>query len=148
MMEKIMFAQKAFIINEGKVLLIKKSENAPVEPNKWEVPGGRIKFGESIDEHIKREVREEVGIDIEVGEPFDMWTFFMDSFQNIDRVQVVVVARFCSPKSLNINILGQDKTDYISEYYWVPVQEVLRYDLIPDMIPTMRKCIRLLEAKK
>jgi len=139
-----MFAQKAFIINEGKLLLIKKSENAPVEPNKWEVPGGRIKFGESVEDHIKREVKEEVGIDIEVGEPFDIWTFFIDSSKNVDRAQVVVVARFCRPKSLNINFIGHDETDYISEYNWVPIQEILKYDLISNMIPTMKKCIKLL----
>jgi 8-oxo-dGTP pyrophosphatase MutT (NUDIX family) len=142
-MEKIMFAQKAFIINDGKLLLIRKSENAPIEPNKWEVPGGRINFGESIEDHIKREVKEEVGIDIEVGEPFDIWTFFIDSSQNADKTQVVVVARFCKPKSLNINFLGHDETDYISEYYWLPVQEVLKYDLISNMIPTIKKCIDL-----
>lgn len=138
-----MFAQKAFIINEGKLLLIKKSENAPVEPNKWEVPGGRIKFGESVEDHIKREVKEEVGIDIEVGEPFDIWTFFYETTQNTDKIQVVAVARFCKPKSLNINFLDHDETDYISEYCWVPVQEVMKYDLIPNMIPTINKCIEL-----
>jgi len=139
-----MFAQKAFILNEDKLLLIKKSKNAPVEPNKWEVPGGRMEFGESVEDHIKREVKEEVGIDIEVGEPFDVWTFFIDSSQNDEKIQVVVVARFCRPKSFNINFLSHANTDYISEYNWVPIQEVKKYDLIPDMIPTMKKCIKII----
>ena len=143
-MGKIMFAQKAFIVNDGKLLLVKKSANAPIEPNKWEVPGGRINFGESIEDHIKREVKEEVGIDIEVGEPFDIWTFFIDSYHNNEKIQVVAAARLCKPKSFNINFCGHDEADYISEYDWVPVHEVIKCDLIPNMIPTMKKFIRLI----
>lgn len=61
-MEQFRFAQKAFIVNEGKLLLVKKSADDPFHPNEWEVPGGRMEFGEKLDEHIKREVKEEGGI--------------------------------------------------------------------------------------
>jgi len=143
-MGKIVFAQKAFIVSDNKLLLIKKSKNAPIEPNRWEVPGGRIKFGESIEGHIKREVKEEVGIDIEVGKPFDIWTFFIDSYNDIEKVQVIVAARLCKPKSFDVNFNAHTETDYISDYDWVPISKVMKYDLIPNMVSTMEKCIKVI----
>ena len=53
------------IVNkEGKVLLAKS--------NKWfdklTLPGGHVEIGETLVEAVKREVKEEVGLDVEVGE--------------------------------------------------------------------------------
>lgn len=51
----------AVVLNdEGKILLIKGPRRG------WEQPGGQVELGESIEEAVKREVKEESGIDIEV----------------------------------------------------------------------------------
>lgn len=52
--------QKAIIEKNGKVLLIR-----PVNKDKWELPGGRLHKGETTQEGIKREIKEELGLDIE-----------------------------------------------------------------------------------
>ena len=54
--EFIQFAQKALIINDGKLLMIKKSEKDPINPNRYELPGGRMSNGENLDEHIKNKI--------------------------------------------------------------------------------------------
>lgn len=53
-----------FIHKEGKVLLIKRR----FEPNKgkWSLPGGLLEIGEDPEEAAKREVREEVGLEVVV----------------------------------------------------------------------------------
>lgn len=47
--------------DEGKMLLIK----SPLRG--WEIPGGQVEAGETITDALKREVKEETGMDIEVG---------------------------------------------------------------------------------
>ena len=44
----------------GKILLMKRGPKARDERGKWDVCGGAVEFGESIDEAVKREVREEL----------------------------------------------------------------------------------------
>lgn len=66
--------QKAFIEKDGKVLVL----NDPIEG--LDFPGGKIQEGEAKDgeatsliDALKREVREETGLEIEVFDPFAVW---------------------------------------------------------------------------
>jgi 8-oxo-dGTP diphosphatase len=54
------------VVSEGRVLLGRRAK----DPNrgKWVVPGGGIRAFESIAEAGKREIREETGLEIEVGD--------------------------------------------------------------------------------
>ena len=143
-MEQFRFAQKAFIVNDGKLLLVKKSADDPHHPNEWEVPGGRMEFGEKLDDHIKREVKEEVGIDIIPGEPFAMWTWIMEKKgENGESLkqQVVAVGSYCQAVNYNIDSSNRVEDDYLSDTEWVPLNKVFDYKLIPDIIPAMRKFV-------
>jgi 8-oxo-dGTP diphosphatase len=55
---------------EGRILLIKRR----FEPNKgrWSLPGGLLETGETLMEAARREVREELGVEIEVEELFQV----------------------------------------------------------------------------
>lgn len=60
-----------FIVNDdGKVFLTKRSKNATNERGTWEIPGGKVNFGEKLQDAVKREAYEEYGIDIEILEQF------------------------------------------------------------------------------
>jgi len=56
----------ALVIRDGKILLVKRG----VDPNKglWAIPGGTLKLGESMREGAAREILEETGVTIAVGE--------------------------------------------------------------------------------
>lgn len=60
---------KAFIVNEENdtIFLMHKGSKDILNPGKWEIPGGKMEFGETTTETFKREVKEESGLDIEVG---------------------------------------------------------------------------------
>jgi len=46
---------------EGKVLLLKRSKSNKFYIGKWQLPGGKVEFGEDIQKAIKREIYEETG---------------------------------------------------------------------------------------
>lgn len=142
-MKKINFAQKAFIVNDGKILLVKKSKDDPSHPNEWEIPGGRIEFGETIDEHIKREVMEEVGIDIIPKEPFAIWTWIMKRGE--DEIQVIAVGRYCDAVNLDVNDHNRVSDDYLADIEWVDIDKVFSYPLIKDIVPAMKQFVKRYE---
>ncbi len=58
--------------NEGKLFLAKRGEKARNEAGKWEFPGGGVEFGDTLKDTLIREMREEYGIEIGVGELLDV----------------------------------------------------------------------------
>ena len=68
-------AVKAMIKNEeGKFLVIFKSGKDEINPNEIDIPGGRLEFGEDIEICLKREVKEELNIEIEIEKPLRVWS--------------------------------------------------------------------------
>lgn len=56
----------------GKVFLSKRGPLAKNERNLWEFPGGSVEFGETLADALEREMAEEFGIEITVGELLDV----------------------------------------------------------------------------
>jgi mutator protein MutT len=53
---------------EGRVFLAKRGVQAQNERGLWEFPGGAVEYGETLRDALKREIHEEYGIVIEVGD--------------------------------------------------------------------------------
>lgn len=110
--------QKAFVFNdEGKFLIMKRTESAPSKPNAWDLPGGSIDFGENPYESIEREIREEAGIEVEDVRPFDVW-----GEVDQDKEFWTTIAYRAKVKS------GEIKLSYEhNDYKWVTCEEFPKY---------------------
>jgi 8-oxo-dGTP diphosphatase len=64
----------AVIEKNGKVLIAKRKKGDPLE-EKWEFPGGKLEPRETVEDCLMRELREEFGMEVEVGEFIGTSTF-------------------------------------------------------------------------
>ncbi|HUT22489.1 MAG TPA: NUDIX hydrolase [Candidatus Bipolaricaulota bacterium] len=113
---------KAFIKKDNKFLIVKAHINDDLYF--WDLPGGKVDFGESPFDALRREVKEEVFLDVEIKEPLGIWWFFKE----IDGGQVVCSTFLCIPTSTNIDITKNPGVDDIREFRWVTKQEFLTGD--------------------
>jgi 8-oxo-dGTP diphosphatase len=61
----------AVIVERGRVLITQRKSGTHLE-GAWEFPGGKVAPGEDPRDGLRRELREEIGIDAEVGEILDV----------------------------------------------------------------------------
>lgn len=94
-----------------KVFLPRRAAIKKFKPNVYEVPGGHIDYGEQITDGLKREVREELGMDISLGDPFAVFTYVNDIKQS-HSVEVIYFATYAGePDSITLN--PEDHSTYI-----------------------------------
>ena len=100
---------KGFFLKDGRILLVKPTGSE----NKYDIPGGKIKVGESKQQGLYRECLEEVGLKIKkaknIGEDKEREKIFY------------IVSEWSGEIVLQI--------EEIEKYRWVPVNEVINYSL-------------------
>ena len=57
---------------DGGLFLSRRGPQSKNEVGRWEFPGGSVEFGETLAEALQREMREEYGVEIRVGELLDV----------------------------------------------------------------------------
>ncbi len=53
------------MVSHGRVLLVRRSPDARYYPDVWDLFGGHVEAGESLEEALRREAREELGVEVE-----------------------------------------------------------------------------------
>lgn len=104
----------AVIVNNGKYLLVKR-RNEPLKGHWW-VPGGRVEKGESLVDALRRKVKDEVGLDLEVVTRVGYYEEEFDRNElELPSVHTVSVVFIASPTSEEIQL-----DDQSSSYKWSP----------------------------
>ena len=85
-MDNFRIAVKSFIVNENKLLILKRRPNDVHSPGNWDIPGGRLELGEDPYIGLKRETKEETGLDIEILNPLNVHHFTRDDGQKITMI--------------------------------------------------------------
>ena len=103
----------AVIMNDlGEVLLMKRSKNLSKDRTTaglWSIPGGEVEFGEKVSDAIKREVREELDVEIVVKKIIGNW----DQILPKSKVHWHSVSFLCKIKNGVPKIMEPDKFNQI-----------------------------------
>ena len=67
---RLEFGVKALILRDDKFLVM---HNNGIKADLWELPGGRMEFGETAEETLKREIMEETGLIVSPIKLLDTW---------------------------------------------------------------------------
>ena len=126
-----------------KVFLPKRADTKKFLPSVFELPGGHIDWGEDIVEGLKREIMEEHGMRIKVGDAFAAFTY-ANEIKGSHSVEVVYFATFDDPIE-NIKLNPEDH----SEFKWISQDEANNIGEISDAeMQNVRKGLALLNGQK
>lgn len=125
--------------DDGHVLLVRRGQ--PPRAGGWSLPGGLVELGESLDDAIRREVREECGIEIEVG-PL-VGTFQLIERDSSGRVRFhYVVLDYLAHY---VNGVTRSSSD-VEEVAWVNPDRLGHYNLRPETVEMVQRALTM--AKK
>jgi mutator protein MutT len=112
----------AIILHEGKILL-EKRKSAPGK-GKWSVPGGLVELGESVEQAVIREVKEETGLKVEEPRLVDVVDDVSLDEKGVVKYHFVIVD-YVLTVMRGVPKAASDAEDL----KWVPFSEVEAYDL-------------------
>ncbi len=138
--------------DEGKFLITKRSPQKKRFPNKWTVPGGGLNTDDyvstpeshpgqwyySLTNTLRREVKEEVGL--EIGKP----EYLLDlTLIQGDTTPVLVLSYFAEYVS------GEVKLDEDSvEFAWISINDISKHDLIDGVDHELKLVDEILRARQ
>lgn len=108
--------------NQGKALLSKRGKNAQNEKGKWSYPGGDLKFGETFEQCVSRETKEEFGIKVKPVEQLETFNHLLPK----EKQHWVAVAFIC--KLLRGKPIIQERDKEI-EVGWFTIKETEKLSL-------------------
>lgn len=145
MEKKTIFVFKGILFDKENRVLIdnRKEEILDVADGKWEIPGGKIEFGESPEEAVKRELLEETGYNVKVNAiiPYSnvsMWDYS-------DYKQHTVIFFYTCELEDEKHIEIQDNR--INAYKWISEDELSDYNFLPGNKEAIQIAIKIKEKK-
>jgi len=112
----------AIIICDGKILL-EKRKNEPGK-GKWSIPGGLVELGESVEQTVIREVKEETGLEVEKPEHIDVVDNITRDENGEIKYHFVIIDYFVKLKGGTMKAMSDAE-----ELRWVTFDDVEKYDL-------------------
>jgi 8-oxo-dGTP diphosphatase len=109
---------------EGRQLLLRRSSECRLFVGAWEWPGGKVEAGEDVDTAVRREVREETGLDVAL-------TGVAGAYEVVLPERRVAILCF---EGTAAAAAGEVRLSHEHDRFaWVTAAEVAAYELVPGM---------------
>ena len=129
----------AVVVDGARVLLVRRGH----EPLKgeWSLPGGAVEVGETLEVAIAREVREETGLEIDVGPMVDVLDRIRFDADGRVLYHFVLIDFVCKAAGGTLTC-GTDAADV----KWAPVMELTQYGLTETTMSVIQKALDRVRA--
>lgn len=120
----------AAVIEKDDRILIAQREGGSHMEYKWEFPGGKLEPGETLEECIVREIKEELDMKIEV---LDIYKAVQFKYMEKDILLLAYKCRLLE---------GEGRTVECNDFRWVKRDELKNYDFVPADIAIVEKILK------
>lgn len=133
----------AAVIEDGaETLIAQRQPDHKIEASKWEFPGGKVEFGEKPEDGLKREIKEELNLEVEVGRLIGL----SSHVYNVEPRPVHVVLLF-----YRCRLLGA-RSDLrhlaVQDTRWITNTEIGQYDFAMADVPILEEAFRIVSDVK
>ncbi|GAB1786457.1 (deoxy)nucleoside triphosphate pyrophosphohydrolase [Priestia megaterium] len=120
----------AAIIKDKNRLLIAKRHSKDPLGGKWEFPGGKIEPGETPQDCLVREIKEELGVEVKIG------PFYDDNVYNSQDHCIHLLFYWAEI------IKGEVIPVVHDDLKWITINELASFDFAPADIPIVKKLMK------
>jgi ADP-ribose pyrophosphatase YjhB (NUDIX family) len=131
----------AVVLDGARVLLVRRGK-APAH-GKWSLPGGLVELGETTREAVRREIAEECGLQIRVGEVAGVLDRVIRDGEGRIRYHWVLVDYVAFPESGTLCAASD-----ADEAQWVEVDQVERLDTTDGLMDMIRRAWAIAERSR
>ncbi len=132
-MSRTVVVVAALLVRDGRLLIAQRPEGKK-RALQWEFPGGKAEAGETPEEALRREIREELGIEVALGRP----TLEVLAHEYPD-IHVEVHFIPCAP-------LAEPERREHAALAWVGPDELARYDFVEADVAVLPRIADALRA--
>jgi ADP-ribose pyrophosphatase YjhB (NUDIX family) len=133
------------IDGEHKVFMAKRSDKKKFLPSVYELPGGHIDFGEEASTGLIREIQEEFGMGVKLGDPFAVFTYH-NEIKGSHSIEVIYFAHFTDPlENITMNPDDHSICGWFSEAE-LPQTFVTKKDTDDDEVKAIYRAFALLNG--
>ncbi len=134
MVEKQIIVACGLIRKGKKILLAKRHSKSKFQGGKWEMSGGKIAIFENPKDTLMRELEEELGIKVKVGELFDVVDVILENEE--EKRHVILIAYLCDWLS------GEPRTIECEEVVWLEKKDLKGLDFTVGTKPFIKKYLQ------
>lgn len=132
---KLFVSARAVIVDADRILVLREAEyDEGTNKGKWDVPGGRINAEEPILDGLRREVMEECGLEVEIGEVLAVH----ENFSVIKAEDCHIIRVFYQVKPLSNKVILSGDHD---KYEWMQKGEFKSKEFVSGMNEVFEKVL-------